>query len=71
MPCIYPNREGCTDRMANNYNSTATIDNGSCTYDQEPLCNGEKDHGYDPASKTCMTCYDKQLNGDEEEIDCG
>lgn len=65
------NREGCTDRMANNYDSQAVIDNGSCTYDPEPLCNGEKDHGYDPAARTCMTCSDGVQNGDETDVDCG
>jgi hypothetical protein len=29
--------EGCTDPEANNYNPEATIDDGSCTYDCEPL----------------------------------
>ena len=28
----YSQVQGCTDTLANNYNSTATINNGSCTY---------------------------------------
>lgn len=55
--------------MANNYDSTATVDDGSCTYD--PACNGEKEHGYDAAARTCMTCSDGVKNGDEEDVDCG
>lgn len=30
-----PEIEGCTDSDANNYDSTATVDDGSCTYDEE------------------------------------
>ena len=36
LPCAPP-IEGCTDSTATNYDSTATIDDGSCTY---PPCNG-------------------------------
>ena len=30
--------DGCTDQLANNYNQNATIDDGSCTYDDENCC---------------------------------
>ena len=31
--CAIVNVPGCTDPNANNYNSSATSDDGSCTYD--------------------------------------
>lgn len=33
--CIYPTQEGCMDENANNYNPTATVDDGSCIYSFE------------------------------------
>lgn len=71
-PCQEPQeQQGCTDPRANNRDPGATVDNGTCTYDEEPACNGEGEHGYDAAAKSCMTCSDGKQNGDESDIDCG
>ncbi len=71
-PCQEPQEnKGCTDPRANNRNSSATVDDGSCTYDAEPACNGEGEHGYNPATRTCETCSDQIQNGDESDVDCG
>ena len=32
-PCVVGPVSGCTDSTANNYNASATADDGSCTYD--------------------------------------
>lgn len=71
-PCQEPQEnKGCTDPRANNRDPSAVVDDGSCTYDAEPACNREGEHGYDAATKSCMTCSDGKQNGDESDIDCG
>lgn len=45
---VGPNGEGCTDSLALNYNSSATIDDGSCEYDEGLLgCTNELSSNYD------------------------
>ncbi len=58
--CSVPNNnpvEGCTDSLANNYNSSATIDNGSCTYDN---CTDPSASNYNQNNGACQygTFYD-------------
>jgi len=65
--------EGCTDSLASNYDPTATIDDGSCEYDNEycPICE-------DPECDFLTTGYCEnepngpcQLCGDPNCIDWG
>jgi len=43
---------GCTDSTANNYDSTATTDDGSCTYDTTPIpgCTDSTANNYDSSA---------------------
>ena len=45
---------GCTNKCANNYDSNATVDNGTCTYDPgvKPGCKNSSATNYDP-NATC------------------
>ncbi len=44
-----PNGEGCTDLLALNYDSLATVDDGSCEYDPDLLgCTNDLSFNYDP-----------------------
>ncbi|MCB9812103.1 hypothetical protein H6778_00385 [Candidatus Nomurabacteria bacterium] len=44
---------GCTDPEANNYNSSATTDDGSCAYDEEtPGCTDPQANNYNPLATT-------------------
>ena len=49
--CIYPT-SGCTDPSANNYNSDATLDDGSCTYDPVYGCIDPTANNYDANADT-------------------
>ena len=41
---------GCTDSTANNYNGSAVIDDGTCTYDDPTGCTDSNATNYDPAA---------------------
>ena len=42
-----PEVPGCTDSKATNYDSTATVDDGSCRYEAKPGCTDPKASNYD------------------------
>lgn len=47
---------GCTDQLANNYNASATIDDGSCTYTGTQGCNANTPIGDNPdVDGNCLT----------------
>lgn len=52
---------GCTNKCANNYDSNATVDDGSCTYDSgvKPGCKNSSATNYDPNA----TCDDGSCMG--------
>lgn len=57
---------GCTDPEANNYNALATVDDGTCTYDEYlPGCTDPDANNYDPSATTDDgTCtYDTDIPG--------
>jgi hypothetical protein len=58
--------QGCTDSEANNYDSTATEDDGSCEYDEEPVngCTDESANNFDSAA----TEDDGSCEYDEEPV---
>ena len=50
--CVYPtSTPGCTDLTANNYNTLATIDDGTCTYDVLG-CTDSTANNYDASANT-------------------
>ena len=49
--CTY-SVEGCMDPLANNYNSNATIDDGSCTYNPVYGCTDPLANNHDPDADT-------------------
>ena len=54
--------EGCTDSSATNYNSAATVDDGSCTYaDSETFCELE---GFDEDGDLEISDFDINNNGE-------
>jgi hypothetical protein len=53
---------GCTDPLANNYDATATVDDGSCTYDPDPIlgCTDPTAFNYNPnATQDDGSCVPK------------
>lgn len=54
-PCAGQNVDGCIDPAANNYNSAATSDDGSCTYNTVTCyqCNGSSQVGWQFNAASC------------------
>ncbi len=64
--------EGCTDYTATNYDSDATVDDGSCEYEGEAIFWTDWDYGVGNISVYVEGSYVGQITGYwEEEPDCG
>ena len=48
LPCATATIVGCTDPNATNYDASATVDDGSCTYTAAPGCTDPLATNYDP-----------------------
>ena len=62
--------EGWTNETANNYNSTAEVDDGSCDFTQEKLdyCPAEiTDENEDLVDEVCLVATDETEKSDSED----
>jgi len=66
---------GCMDPLAHNFDSMATIDDGTCVTCSDNVQNGDENGidcgGSNPNCPVCPSCTDGIMNGDETGVDCG